>query len=194
MKKLSYFVAVGSIVTTTTSFCFADTIDTKKFIEGMKNVGDVWISLANSGEVFTWECAEKTFAAKKISIGTSISVDVRQTNSIMNPYVGIVFISGRSVTNATSQFANGFLDEYSNPQRFVCFKTPDESLEHLEETDFAGDRSYEHSFEAYYVMEGERMILQGGNTVFQNSFITSFQNAIMEPDSPWRSVLSLEAR
>ncbi|WP_086156215.1 hypothetical protein [Rhizobium sp. Kim5] len=167
----------------------------QRLIEGMRNVGQAWARLAASGEVFVQKCANNTYAAQKLQQDTRINIDVQKTNSEMNPYVGIVYISGMSITNARSPHANGFLYDDGSERHILCFKTAQDALAHTKDSDFIiNDLSRELDFKAYYNIEGGRITLVDGNTVFENSFLRNFQGAFIKPDSAWRSVISLDVR
>ncbi|ANL74066.1 hypothetical protein AMC83_CH04149 [Rhizobium phaseoli] len=167
----------------------------QRLIEGMRNVGQAWAHLAASGEVFVQKCANNTYAAQKLQQDTKINIDVQKTNSEMNPYIGIAYISGMSLTNARSPHANGFLYEDYSERHILCFKTAEDALANIKNSDFIiDDLSRELDFKAYYILEGGRITLVDGNTVFQNGFLRRFQGAFIKPDSGWRSVISLDVR
>ncbi|TPM28722.1 hypothetical protein [Mesorhizobium sp. B2-3-5] len=164
--------------------------------EGVAALAGIWSKLAGSGDVFLWRCANNTFAAMKLQSDASVSVDVRRTDSLMNPYIGVVYIQGRFVSNAASSSANGF---YQNDGGLVpagnrCFTTQEQALAHLSEADFAQDESRILSFEAYYTLKDGNLVLSGGNTVFQNAFLSNFTLTGTAAGSLWPDAVSMKVQ
>lgn len=119
----------------------------------MRNLGAHWYALTRSPAVLIVRCPNNTYRGIRPKPGAVVSVDLRRTDSLMNPYVGIVRITGEFQGNGSSAAR--------------CHKTPSEARQ---DGDWHGnDRIY--NMEAYYTIEGNELVLSGGNEVFKNQFL-----------------------
>ena len=141
MKKLSLLIAVVLAFGLIVGEARAETSQAA-LVQAMKDLGAHWRMLSGSGAVYVRECAYDTFAAAQLESGAVVSVDLRKTDSLMNPYLGIVQIQGDFVSNWLSPKADGAYFEYISSPRNACFKTPQEALGHVSAADFADAERY----------------------------------------------------
>ena len=86
-----------------------------------------------------------------MSQDTNVSFDVKKTDSLVTPYLGILTLSGVVEGNK------------------VCTPTPDEALAN---SDFS-PRFAPHEMTAYYDFDGHSFKLNGGNEFFKNAILPS---------------------
>jgi hypothetical protein len=78
----------------------------------------------------TSSAARTTRGRRCVQRGTNVSIDLRRSRSLINPYTGIVVLSGPMETNARGPRANGWLDNtlVTEPARIACYRPPEEAL------------------------------------------------------------------
>ena len=160
-------------------------------VKAMHKLGSIWKELAQGKEVILSRCAENTFMAKKLEQGSQVSIDLKKTDSLLNPYLGIVRIEGRFITNARSPHANGFKSASVLQPGTACFRTTTEAIKSLDQTDFANDLSYRFAFEIYYVVDNNALVLNDGNKYFKNAFLSGLAPEYLKPGSLWIKVFKM---
>jgi len=153
-------------------------VNESALVQAMRDLGSHWQNLAQSGQVLIVGCPNNTFRAIRNSPGTSVSVDLRRTGSIMNPYVGIVKIVG------TFQWNGG------DSPSIGCHRTP---LAAQQDHDWRSNPMI-YEYEAYYNVEGSELVLSGGNEVFMNGFMRQYGQPYLEGGSAWRKCFAFHYR
>lgn len=142
--------------------------------QGMRNIAAAWQQALTLPLVFT--CPENTFGAIRAYPGSRVTgVDLRRTNSIMNPYQGVVAITGVFETNLHGPDA--------------CYETK-AAARGTTDYDYSSKKpSMIYEFQVYYTVDSGKLVMTGGNTVFLNNFLRrEGQRALPEPGSPWDRV------
>lgn len=120
-------------------------------VNAMRTIGAAWSRIAQTGAVFITQCPAGGFAAYRLAPRSSTAIDLRQTNSLLNPYIGIVSITGEFQRNSSRQ--NG-----------ACHPTVEAAQSR---TDFWGnDMSYD--FQLTYHSDGKALSLASADTRFMN--------------------------
>ena len=142
--------------------------ETQKLVTSIKQIASSWRKLAENQTILLSRCANNTFRALRLSKETVVNYDVRRTQSIVNPYIGIITLNTIQQDNADSPKANGFLMDYtSQPARVVCFKSIAEAKADTNFTSSFGRNEYV----AIYHYKNGQFVLSSGNEVFQNAFL-----------------------
>jgi hypothetical protein len=77
-------------------------------VEEMRRIKADWDRILQQGATFVGRCGNAN-AFDRIGIsGSVVSYDVRKTDSVLNPYQGVLVIHGYSYGNSVSPQANGF--------------------------------------------------------------------------------------
>lgn len=120
-------------------------------VNAMRTIGAAWSRIAQTGAVFITHCPAGGFAAYRLAPRSSTAIDLRQTNSLLNPYIGIVSITGEFQNNSSRQ--NG-----------ACHPTVQSAQS---STGFWGnDMTY--NFQLTYHSDGKALSLVNADTRFMN--------------------------
>jgi len=118
-------------------------------VNAMRTIGAAWERIARNGEVFITQCPGGGFSARRLAPGSSVSIDLRQTNSLINPYIGIVSITG----------------EFQNNENGSCYSTVQAAQSG---TPFHGnDMTYD--FQLTYHSDGKALSLANADPRFMNN-------------------------
>lgn len=81
-----------------------------------------------------------TYEVGRVLLLPPVNFDVQTTNSLVNPYIGLLNFRGQIATNRYSPKANGFPDTqpgaFDKTKHPTCFNTPEEALAANGEDDF----------------------------------------------------------
>lgn len=169
MKWITFACAL-LVTGTTAQFSVAQTSETA-IVQGMRNLGTLWQGLSASSNILIMGCQNNTFMGIRLMKGAVVSVDLQKTSSVMNPYLGIVRITGRFYRNSSEQDGS-------------CSRTINEAQRNP--NFHYNDQDYQ--FEAYYQVNGNELQLSGGNEVFTNAFLRQQGLPQFEADSAWYKV------
>lgn len=167
MRSLAVFAITFSVVLFQSSPpAYSD--ETQKVITSIKQIASSWQRLAENQTILLSTCAKNTFKALRLSKETVVNYDVRRTQSLVNPYMGIITINTNRQDNADSPKANGFLMDYTTQTpHVVCFKSIAEAKADTNFTSSFGRKEYV----AIYHYKNGQFVLSSGNEVFQNAFL-----------------------
>ena len=136
--------------------------------DAMRQIGTRWTAAVKNGQWWESKCINNTVSLDRLAPTDRVSFDVRKTDSLLNPYIGIVSIDGIVESNDNSPQADGTF-AVGPFRRLICFKTAAEAKNHLSPSDISpvlGGTVYH--LEAYYHFDGSGVTLAGGNQVFEN--------------------------
>ena len=134
----------------------------------MTRIGSLWQQAVRDGKWWQSDFFGGAFALDRFAQNDSVSYDVRKTDSLLTPFLGIVTIDGSVETNSTSPVADGAFDQYVN-HRNICFKNAAEAWAHVNASDISpGNDGRPYHFEIYYRFDGDGATLTGGNEVYKN--------------------------
>jgi hypothetical protein len=121
----------------------------------MRALAATWQRLSDTQTVLVVDCLKGGFIGVRLTSGARVvSVDLQKTTSLMNPYLGIVNLTGVFESN-------------SDPQDGSCLHSKREALQN---SGWHGnDMTY--NFQIYYQLNGSELWLTAGNEVFQNNFL-----------------------
>jgi hypothetical protein len=132
-----------------------------KIVSAMQQIADNWkaaiedqaVLLCNGGVSDSCCCGSgpAPWCAEKLSQNTIVSFDVKKTDSLVTPYLGILTLNGVVEGN------------------YVCTPTPDEALAN---TNFT-PKFDPHEMIAFYNFDGHRFKLSSGNEFFENAVLPS---------------------
>lgn len=137
-------------------------------VHAMKSLGVTWQKLSNSQSVLIIKCMKGGYAGVRLSRGATVSVDLQRTTSMMNPYIGIVSITGEFEENDSSVDGS-------------CRKTKQEAK--YGAGWHANNMIYD--FVIYYQMHGNELWMTGGNEVFRNNFMQQPGPPQVDANSDW---------
>jgi hypothetical protein len=121
-------------------------------VNGMRQIASNWNAAIRDGSLFLEACTFGGWAAKRLSTNTTVSFDVKKTDSLVSPYVGILVLTGVVESNST------------------CDETPDAALAR---NDFTPNLLLPRELVAYYNFDGQRFTLSGGSQVFKNVILSA---------------------
>ncbi|TPN39369.1 hypothetical protein FKO01_04205 [Mesorhizobium sp. B2-3-3] len=146
--------------------------DTAGLVKAMNGISASWQAISANGEVLLISCANGKFAGVRLAPGASVSVDLRKTDSLMNPYVGIVQIYGRYQFSSSQQDGSCYLSKKEAVSPAVPWR----------------DNDMNYSYVIYYQVNGSEMQLTNGNGVFVNNFMTQPGKPQVDANSNWLHV------
>jgi len=177
---ISAITAVSWIVTIVPCVAQGDEL---ALARSMKGLGDDWSRLSVTGERLILHCPNNTYMAVRLASGAAVAVDLQKTNSVMNPYVGIVRIRGKFLRNNSRQ--NGScLRTLTEAQRSSDW---DDKTEQVVSggTTFTIPDIPSFDYEIYYQIRGSELWLTDGNEVFRNGFMRAPGSPQVDPNSAW---------
>lgn len=154
-----YFVFFVSILLATPSA--AQTND--QLLGAIKAIAGSWQSLIQKQTLILAPCEIGTWHAIRLSSNSTVSFDVRKTDSLVSPYVGIIRILGTVEMNGMQADPKG----PPFPEVLSCFHTPEAAQADSEFKEPFGPREYI----ANYNFNDGSFILSGGNDQFQNTIL-----------------------
>ena len=146
--------------------------DQAQLVQAMRAIAASWQAISSNGEVLLITCPNGMFSGVRLAPGASVSVDLRKTDSLMNPYVGIVQIYGRYQRSSSRK--NG-----------SCNLTREQAVSPAAPW-HDNDRDYDYAI--YYQVNGAEMQLTNGNTVFVNNFMHQPGQPSADAGSNWLHV------
>lgn len=173
---------VAAILGATTVACPAASAEAPA-VAAMKAIQTAWKSAATSGRPLLSKCANGAWSLNRLAADTIISMDVRQTSSIVDPLQGIITIYGNLETNARSPNADGFMSELIGQPGMACFKTKSTAQAHVLAEDWKPVNGSAAPFEMrlYYKFTGTGAVLVDGDTFFINALSEELLSADNQP-------------
>lgn len=151
-----------------------------QLVQGMRGLAIAWQNLSQTRRVLLINCRKGGFIGVRLTSGAQVSVDLQKTTSLMNPYLGIV--------NLTGEFENN-----ADPQDSSCLHSKREALQN----DGWHGNGMSYNFQIYYQINGSELRLTAGNEVFQNNFLRQPGPPEAEAGTDWHRVfrypISLQA-
>jgi hypothetical protein len=166
-----YFIFFATILLATPSA--AQTSD--QVLGAIKAIAASWQTVIQKQTLILAPCEIGTWHVIRLSSNSTVSFDVRKTDSLVSPYVGIIQISGTVEMNGMQDNPEG---SYF-PKVLSCFHTPEQGLADNEFKEPFGPREYI----ANYNFNDGRFVLSGGNEQFQNTILPAL-NASAQLASP----------
>ena len=139
-------------------------------VNAMRGIASEWNRLAQTGEALPIACQNRKFTGVRLSPNSSVSVDLQQTSSLMNPYLGVVSISGRF------QWNRGDDGHCVAPSPEAVGQVP------------WYDNNRDYNIVIYYQVEGDEFRLTGGNQIFQNGVLNQSGTLLFDNSMLWQSV------
>ena len=122
----------------------------------MRQIAGNWSAAIRDGAVFlhddSYGSSGPWWSAARLRKDTTVSFDVKKTDSLVNPYVGILMMNGVVERN----------DE--------C-KTPEAALAN---NNYTPNLVATRDLVAYYNFDGQRFTLSSGSEVFTNGILSAF--------------------
>lgn len=146
--------------------------DTAGLVRAMNGIASSWQAISTNGEVLLISCANGKFAGVRLAPGASVNVDLRKTDSLMNPFVGIVQIYGRYQFSSSQQDGSCYLTREQARSAVVPWR----------------DNDRDYSYTIYYQLNGTEMQLTNGNEVFVNNFMRQPGQPQVDANSNWLHV------
>lgn len=171
MRGLIVCAAAGCTLLATPS---AADVSEGALVNAMRAIGASWMRVASTGEPFVTNCPKGGFAALRLSPGSQVSFDLRKTGSLMNPYVGVVFIKGEFQSNASHEDGS-------------CHR----SLEAAEASKAFWGNNWTYAFQLTYQVNGTALSLVNAD----GPFMTNGGNALVRinaaSSSDWFRTMSV---
>lgn len=139
-------------------------------VNAMRGIASEWNRLAQTGEALPVACRNGNFSGVRVGPNSSVSVDLQQTSSLMNPYLGVVNLRGRFQWN---------LGEGGH-----CVAPSPEAVGQVP----WHDNNRDYNIVIYYQVEGDEFQLTGGNQIFQNGVLNLSGTLFFEGSTQWQSV------
>jgi hypothetical protein len=136
----------------------------QQIVKGMNQIANNWKAAIQNGTLFLADCSGDTRRAHRLSLNTTVSFDVKRTDSLVTPYLGIITLTGSVESN------------------YPC--GPDD--EALANTNFSANPYDPREYIANYNFDGHSFTINGGNEVFQNAILS----AMTTPAAHNKEVLS----
>jgi hypothetical protein len=175
MRKSALRVAlwVSLIISLVPGISGAQTND--QVVSAAKRLAENWQALIQKQVLLLSPCAEAAWRVTRFSSSSSVAFDVKKTDSLVSPYVGIIRITGSLESNGRSSHANGFVNQYTlvDPTKIFCFKTPEEALHDNEFSLEFGSSPREYV--ATYNFDGSAFVLADGNEQFHNGVLEALR-------------------
>jgi hypothetical protein len=137
-------------------------------VQAMQGLAVTWQNLSQTQQVLIIDCLKGGFTGVRLTSGAKVGVDLQKTNSIMSPYVGIVYLTGRFEQN---------INHYDQS----CSRTKQEAMRN---TDWGGNDLI-FDFQIYYQIHGNELWLTAGNSFFQNAFLSQPGPPEVDPNTDW---------
>jgi len=160
--------------------------DETKLVSSAERLIQEWKTMISNGYYPVGKDAgSKMWRADKISyVKGSESYDIKRTDSIVTPYILIIrFKISTLGSNYLSPNANGVYSDYF--KRTVGFKTSEEALKNLKETDFLDRDSFTNEYVkkkgsvggvmCNYSFQNNNWVLKDGDTAFHAFFIVDMK-------------------
>lgn len=147
-----------AVVLVSSLFCFSSATshaenDQQAIVNGMHQIVSNWSSAIRDGARFlSNNCYNGGWSAHKLSEDTTISFDVKRTDSLVSPYIGILMLNGLTESN------------------LACAGTPDAALAN---DNFITNTLATRELIVYYKFDGQSFRLSGGSEVFTNAILTA---------------------
>ena len=139
-----------------------------QLVQAMRGLAVTWQNLSQTQTVLVIDCLKGGFIGDRLISGAQVSVDLQKTASLMNPYLGIVNLTGRFENNA-------------DPYDRSCLPSKKEALQ---SDDWHGNDMI-FNFQIYYQINGSEFWLMSGNTFFQNAFLRQPGPPEVEAGTDW---------
>lgn len=139
-----------------------------QLVQAMRGLAVTWQNLSQTQQVLLIDCQKGGFIGVRLTFGAQVSVDLQKTTSLMNPYLGIVNLTGEFQNNADSQNSS-------------CLHSKHEALHN--DGWHGNDMTYK--FQIYYQINGSELWLTAGNEVFQNNFLRQPGPPEVEAGTDW---------
>lgn len=146
MKAAVLFVAAGLVIVSAPAG--AD-VSEAAIVNAMRAVGAAWGRIAETGEPFISNCPDGGYAGFRLAPGSRVSFDLQKTGSLLNPYVGIVNISGSFQTNGSQEDGS-------------CRRT----LEAARQSTAFWGNDWTYSFQLVYQINGTTLAWTNADAVF----------------------------
>lgn len=144
-----------------------------RIVAGIKRVAAAWNKLAETQEPVIVNCDAGGFMALRLRPGSQIAFNLKKTESLINPLVGEVVITGGFQTT-------------SSPDDGRCQPTVEAAR--LSRA-FWGNDDLRYTMEIVYQVEGETMVLSNANVIFQNQAGKKLVKRAPGASDSWQSVL-----
>jgi hypothetical protein len=139
-----------------------------QLVQAMQGLGVTWQQLSQTQAVLLIDCQQGGFIGVRLTSGALVRVDLQKTTSLMNPYLGIVNLTGRFENNA-------------NPYDHSCLDSKQDALNN---DDWHGN-DLTFDFQIYYQINGSELWLTAGNPFFQNAFLSQPGPPEVEAGTDW---------
>lgn len=181
---------VGSLLLASTPSSALAAPTVASAIAAMQTVQTAWKGAVSSGRPMLKACADNTWASDRIGPDTLITMDVRRTDSVVDPLEGVITIFGYLESNSNGPNADGFDGQYITAPGFVCYKSQASARLHTLPTDWKpsnGKPSDPFKMVLRYKITSGGAVLAGGDTFFVNAL--SDQLLLPENRSAWTDVM-----
>ncbi len=169
----------------------ADT-DPNKVVAAIKRIAQTFQSYSDSGVWLLRPCTAQelqgSWAAFRYEI-VSLTYDVKKTDSLINPIVGLLKIEMYTYTNSAGPQAEVYYKYGRSGGRGgnVCYRSPETALSRITPVDIEKNPNL-LTLTATYRVDGNNMVLASQNEIFANVFrdILTVQK---EPNASFASVV-----
>jgi hypothetical protein len=181
---------VGSLLLASSSSSALAAPTDASAVAAMQSIQAAWKRAVSSGRPMLSACAHGTWAVGRIASDTLITMDVRRTDSVVDPLEGVITIFGYLESNSHGPNADGFDPQYSTAPGFFCYKTQASARSHMLPTDWKpsnGKPSDPIKMVLRYKITPAGAALRGGDTFFVNALSGSL--LLPENRSAWADAI-----
>lgn len=143
-----------------------------KVVAVMKAINEAWQEAIKDQKLFLQRCGDGKFTAYRLTAASTTTYDVRKTDSLIQPHLGIVRISAHFQSNSGRK-AVGNLNK--GPGKGDCFATEAEAFAASKPDDFTPPNKLAEEMVAYYAITEDKAILRDGNRSFNLVFFSHMQ-------------------
>jgi hypothetical protein len=155
-----------------------------QIVSAARRLAENWQALIQKQVILLSPCGRDTWKAMRFSSNDSVAFDVKKTDSLVSPYVGIIRITGDLESNGESSHANGF-----QILKVFCFKTPEEALR---DPEFSVE--YKREYVAIYNVDGGAFVLADGNEAFHNNILEALRVAVQRNEPSVTAVMRISIK
>lgn len=159
-------------------------------VAAMQTVQTAWKRAVSSGRPMLSACARETWAFDRLAADTLVTMDVRRTDSVVDPLEGVITIFGYLESNSNGPSADGFDPQYITAPGFVCYKSQASARSHTLPTDWKpsnGKPSDPFKMVLSYKITSAGAVLAGGDRFFVNAL--SDKLLLPENRSAWADTI-----
>lgn len=150
----------------------------------IERLADSWRKIIVTNEPYVFDCIGNGYRLAKFSSTSTVRFDLKRTDSMLNPAIGIIDITGVLMGNGQSQNVGGFVSQ-------GCWPAVEDAKAHQRPEDFSPEfNSTPDEFLISYSFENGVPVVLSGNPPFLNGILRNFDRAHNRDNRAWADALA----